>query len=171
MTQLRWCNVSLHHSFPMCTKEYLSFAQFTWSSSMRLTRNTIKLFYLGESTSSGQHPLGQGVHLGQLHQLGILGLKGAVGSCGSAVVIAAEPVTFRGNRTASLGTCSLLVAALIFLGQKLGTPASTLSLRQAVTNIDSWSTLDQRPTARTTHPVGFRAASPRTIKLTRIALF
>ena len=138
---------------------------------MRLTRNTIRLFYLGKSTSSGQHPLGQGVHPGQLHQLGILGLKGAVGSCGSTEVIAAEPVKFRGNRTASVGTCSLLVAALIFLGQKLGTPASTLSLRQAVTNIDSWSTLDQRPTARTTHPVGFRAASPRAIEFTRIALF
>ena len=98
---------------------------------MRLTKNTIKSFYFfwKVGSSSGQHPLGQGVHLGQLHQLGILGLKGAVGRSGSTVVIAAEPVTFRGNRTASVGTCSLLVAALIFFGQKLGTPASTLSLR------------------------------------------
>ena len=122
---------------------------------------------------SWRHPPGQGVPLGQLHHLGLLRLKGTVGRSSSTVVIAAEPVEFREDRAASIGTFSLIRTALIVCFghvQKFGTPATLLRLREAVAVIESWSTLDESPAARAANPVGFRTAAPRTIKLTRIAL-
>ena len=77
------------------------------------------------------------------------------------------------DRAASIGTYGLFSAALIVCFgrvQKFGTPATLLRLREAVAVIESWSTLDESPTARAANPVGFRTAAPRTIKLTRIAL-
>ena len=138
---------------------------------MQLTRYTLEQFLI--QLDSGQPPPGQGVPLGQLHQLGLLPLKGAVGRSSSTGVIAAEPVELRGNRAASIGTYGLFRAALIVCFshvQKLCTPATLFRIREAVALIESWSTLDEGPTARAANPVGFRTASPSTIKLTRTAL-